>query len=561
MAAATYFLSPVASETDSPAYAEAFGYSDLFNFSHAPSDLLAATDAKTIARQGVTLVTAEATASGTGGLFADLLTTTDNAGVVIDGAGTVKADSRAEVVASFSVAEGETLAFDFDVFADMSAKEIEKPGQEFSEASLATGFIVLETSDPSQPQLLGYFGSVGTLVSSEGVAGIAVDHHTADEATRIEIIQDAEVDIDGNNQIDLVSGVAAGFFEQQFEVDSQITVVQFNVNALAVTADTLIDRLGDDVTYGTIWDDILIGSGKIYASLGDDRVHGRRGDDILEGGHGNDTLKGYCGDDSLHGGLGEDNLDGGRGNDVLIGGDDDDRLRGRRGNDHLEGGHGDDTLSGGRGRDTLEGGDGDDALEGRHGNDRLAGGEGNDILRGGGGRDHLDGGSGFDTLIGGRGNDTLMGGEDGDLMIGDSESKLFSAFGMLRCGSHDLLIGGSGDDTLQGGHGRDTIAGGLGDDEMYGGWGADAFLFVKGESLAAAEVDVIADFALGRDKVVFDGWGFLDEDAWLADMAASGNAFDTVGGVALLFEDGASLSLLGTDLTLSELSGSDFGFL
>lgn len=561
MAAATYFLPPVASDIEAPTFADAFGFSDLFNFSHTSADLVAATDAVTIANQGVTLVAAEATASGTGGPFANLLTTTDNAGAVIDGTGTVKADSRAEVVATFNIGQGETFAFDFDLFSDMTAKEIENPDREYSEASLATGFIVLETSDPSQPELLGHVGSFGTLVSSDKIAGFTVDHHVIDESARIEIVEEAEVDIDRDNQIDSVSGVAAGFFEQQFEAESQITIIQFNSNMLSVVADNLIGRLGSDVTYGTIWDDTLTGGGRIYASMGDDRVYGRRGDDILEGGHGNDTLKGYSGDDSLHGGLGKDSLDGGRGNDVLMGGDDDDRLRGRRGNDHLEGGDGDDTLSGGCGRDTLDGGDGDDLLNGHYGNDRLAGGKGDDMLRGGSGRDHLEGGSGVDTLIGGRGNDTLMGGEDGDLLIGDSESKLFSFFGLLGCRSHDLLIGGAGDDTLQGGYGRDTIAGGLGDDEMYGGWGADEFLFVKGESLAPAEADVIGDFALGRDKVVFDGWGLLDETLWLADMEASGNAFDTAEGVTLLFEDGASLSLLGVDVTLSTLGESDFAFL
>ncbi len=561
MADATYFLPPVASDTDAPTFVDAFGFSDLFNFSHTPVDLVAATDAATIAHQGVTLVAAEATASGTGGPFADLLTTTDNMGAVIDGTGTVQADSRAEVVASFNVAAGETFAFDFDLFSDMTAKEIDNPDREYSAASLATGFIVLETSDPSQPELLGHVGSFGNLISSDKIAGVAVDHYVADENGRIEIVEEADVDIDQDNQIDGVSGVAAGFFEQQLEADSQITIIQFNSNTLAVMADNLIGQLGSDVTYGTIWDDVLTGGGKIYASMGDDRVYGRRGDDILEGGHGNDTLKGYSGDDSLHGGLGADSLDGGSGNDVLIGGDDDDRLRGRRGNDHLEGGDGNDTLSGGCGRDTLDGGDGDDLLTGYYGDDSLDGGEGNDALRGGSGRDHLDGGSGLDTLIGGRGNDTLIGGEDGDLLIGDSESKLFGFFGLLGCRSHDLLIGGGGDDTLQGGGGRDTLAGGLGSDEMYGGWGADEFRFVKGESLASAEADVIGDFALGKDKVVFDGWGLLDEALWLADMAALGNAFDTAEGVALLFEDGASLSLLGLDLTLSSLSGSDFEFL
>ena len=562
MSSATYFLPPVASQTDTLLFTDAFGFSDLFNFSHTPSDLLAATDAATIANQGVTLVTAEATASGTSDdLFADLLTTTDNSGIIIDGAAAVKAESQAEVVASFSVAQGETFAFDFDIFTDIASKEIEDPDREYSKATLATGFIVLETSDPSQPELLGHFGSLGTLVSSEMIAGIAVDHHVADGNGQIEIIQDTAVDIDQDNQIDYVSGVSAGVYEQQFDADSQITVIQFNSNTLELTADTLIGRLGSDVTYGTIGDDILTGGGKIYASLGNDRVHGRRGEDILEGGQGNDTLKGYSGDDSIHGGLGNDKIKGGSGNDVLIGGDDDDRLLGNRGHDRLEGGRGEDTLSGGIGRDTLDGGDGNDELNGNRGHDRLAGGEGDDALRGGRGRDHLDGGDGLDTLVGGNGNDTLMGGEGGDQLIGDSDSKLWSFFGRLRCNADDLLIGGEGDDTLEGGHGRDTLVGGLGDDEMFGDWGADEFLFVRGESLEASEADIIGDFAPGKDKIAFEGWGLLDEEAWLAEMAASGNAFDTAQGVQLLFEDGASLSLLGSDLTLSDLSGSDFEFL
>ncbi len=562
MSSDTYFLPPVASETDSHVFTEAFGFSDLFNFSHAPSDLLAATDAATIAAHGVALVTAEAIASGTSDdPFADLLTTTDNSGIILDGAASVKAESQAEVVASFSVAQGETFAFDFDVFTDMASKEIEDPDKEYSAANLATGFIILETSDPSQPELLGHFGSIGTLVSSEMVAGIDVDHHVADENGRIEIVQDAEVDIDQDNEIDYVSGVSAGFYEQQFDADSQITIIQFNSNTLEITADTLIGRLGDDVTYGTIWDDTLRGGGKIYASFGDDRVYGWRGEDILEGGHGNDTLKGYSGDDSIHGGLGADKIDGGSGDDLLIGGDDDDRLRGNRGNDSLEGGHGEDTLSGGGGRDTLDGGDGNDVLSGHYGNDRLEGGEGDDALRGGSGRDHLDGDEGQDTLIGGSGNDTLMGSDGSDSLIGGDDSKLWSFFGLLRCGDADLLIGGDGNDTLEGGLGRDTLVGGLGDDEMYGGWGADEFHFVKGESLEPSEADIIGDFMPGRDTITFEGWGLLDEEIWLAEMAASGNALDTDQGVQLMFEDGASLSLLGTELTLSTLSGSDFEFL
>ena len=563
MSSATYFLPPVSSDPHSPTFANAFGFSDLFSFSHTPSDLLVATDAVTLANQGVALVTAEATASGfsDGGLFADLLTTTDTSGIIIDGASEVKAEGYAEVVASFTVAEGETFTFDFDVFSDMASKEIENPDREYSEAFIATGFIVLETSDPSQPELLGYFGSLGTLVSSEMIGDLEVDHHVAGDQGHIEFIQDTDIDIDQDNQVDYVSGASAGFYEQSFEADSQITIIQFNSNLVEIKADVLIDRLGRDVTYGTIWDDTLSGGGKVYASLGNDKVYGRRSDDILEGGHGNDTLKGFGGDDSIHGGMGEDLVIGGRGDDVLIGGADDDRLLGHRGHDRLEGGDGEDTLSGGSGRDTLDGGDGNDRLSGRSGNDSLKGGEGDDELDGGRGRDHLDGGGGADTLTGGSGNDTLQGGGGDDLLIAGHSFKWLNFFDLLGRNPGDLLVGGEGNDTLQGGFGGDTIIGGLGDDEMRGSWGADEFVFVKGESLALSEADVISDFTPGRDVIVFEGWGLHDEEDWLSGMTASGDAFDTADGVRFLFEEGASLSLLGPDLSLSDLRGSDFEFI
>jgi len=563
MSSATYFLPPVASDPNTPAYANVFGFSDLFSFSHTPSELLVATDAVTLANQGVTLVTAEATASGfsDGSLFTDLLTTTDTSGIIIDGASEVKAEGYAEVVASFSVAQGETFAFDFDVFSDMASKEIENPDREYSEATIATGFIILETSDPSQPELLGYFGSLGTLVSSEMVGDLEVDHHVAGELGRIEFIQDAEIDIDQDNQVDYVSGVSAGFYEQSFETDSQITIIQFNSNLVEVKADMLIDRLGHDVTYGTIWNDTLSGGGKVYASLGDDKVFGRWSDDILEGGQGSDTLMGFGGDDSIHGGTGEDTISGGRGDDFLVGGNDDDRLSGGRGNDRLDGGHGEDTLLGGGGRDTLDGGDGNDNLSGRYGNDSLNGGEGDDELKGGRGRDHLDGGGGADTLIGGSGNDTLMGGGGDDLLVAGHSFKFLNFFDLFGRNAGDLLAGGDGNDTLQGGFGGDTIIGGLGDDEMYGSRGADQFVFVKGESLVLSEADIIGDFTPGEDTIVFEGWGLIDEEDWLSEMAASGDAFNTADGVGFLFDEGASLSLVGSDLSLSNLSGSDFEFI
>ncbi|NIA72351.1 calcium-binding protein [Pelagibius litoralis] len=562
MSSDTYFLKAVVDDTSDPTFASAFAFNSLFGFSHTPSDIAAATDAATLAAQGVALVSAEATASGfsDGGVFTDLFTTTDNTGVIIEGASQVKAESHAEVAASFQVAQGETLIFDFDMLTDMGSKEIENPDREYSQTRVGVGFIVLETSDTENPELLGYFGSQGTLVSSEGIGDLDVDHRVVGRRGDIEFIQDSDIDIGNDNEIDYISGFSSGVYEQQIQKDSQITIIQFNTNLVEIKADTLIGRLGDDVTYGTIWDDVLRGGGKIYASLGDDKVYGRRGDDILEGGQGNDTLKGYNGDDSLNGGLGADSVSGGGGNDLLLGGDGNDTLKGSWGNDSLEGGGDDDYLSAGSGNDTVDGGDGNDVVLGGRGHDTLRGGGGDDELDGGRGKDYIDGGDGNDTLLGGGYSDTLLGGDGDDLLTAGHQWQILNIWDLLRGRAGDSLDGGDGNDTLEGGLGNDTLVGGLGDDEMFGGFGADEFLFIKGESLALLEADVIGDFQPGEDTIKFEGWGAVDEGTWLAEMVDTGQAVETGGGVQLFFEQDASLFLLGSDLTLTDLSGSDFEF-
>ena len=512
MSSDTYFLRPVVDETSDPSFADAFAFSDLFSFSHTPLDVLVATDAITLVNQGTALAMAEATASGVsdGIALTDLFSTTASTGAIVDGASQVWAEAYAEITASFDIATGETFTFDFDVLSELGSKEIEDPDREYTQATVGVGFFVLETSDVAEPELLGYFASLGALISSESYADLETGHHVTDGQGQIEYLQDSDIDIGQDNDVDYISSFSSGFYEQQFQTDSHVTIVQFNSNLVELRADTLIDRLGPDVTYGTIWDDTLSGGGKIYASLGDDKVYGQRGDDILEGGQGNDTLEGRRGDDRLHGGIGHDNLVGGRGNDFLLGGGGNDTLAGNRGNDILESGAGDDILRGGRGRDSLDGGDGSDVI---------FGGRGKDLLRGGAGNDALDGGRG-----------------------------------------HDQLFGDDGNDTLRGRSGKDLIVGGLGDDEMYGGKGADAFLFVKGESLILSEADVVGDFQAGRDTIMFQGWGAIDEEAWLAEMAGSGQAVDIADGVQFFLEDDASLSLFGSGLSLTSLSGSDFEF-
>lgn len=129
-------------------------------------------------------------------------------------------------------------------------------------------------------------------------------------------------------------------------------------------------------------------------------------------------------------------------------------------------------LHGSDAHDRLEGSTGNDALFGRDGNDRLLGHAGDDILRGGRGSDRLLGGNGTDTL-------------HGDL-------------------GHDRLLGGRAADWLDGGYGRDTLIGGAGNDTLTGGHGADLFV----HSAPGRGFDVITDFRIGVDRLVFDDPAF-----------------------------------------------------
>lgn len=69
---------------------------------------------------------------------------------------------------------------------------------------------------------------------------------------------------------------------------------------------------------------------------------------------------------------------------------------------------GDDSIVGSQGDDILAGNAGNDTLRGGRGKDILNGGDGNDVVRGGSGDDFLTGGAGVDTLTGGRDQDTFF---------------------------------------------------------------------------------------------------------------------------------------------------------
>ncbi len=274
---------------------------------------------------------------------------------------------------------------------------------------------------------------------------------------------------------------------------------------------------GDDRAYGGVGNDtVLAGTGNdtIYGDAGNDQIYGGDGIDSLEGGNESDYLWGEAGNDSLRGGSGYDTLDGGAGDDYLDGGAGFGKLYGGAGNDTLWGGTSTDWLYGGEGADQLYSLSGTGSLYGEAGNDTLRGGTHNDTLDGGDGDDLLIDVKGPNKLYGGAGNDTLTGGSDADTLEGGAGNDLLSGgagLNSLNGGDGndtltggigvDVLIGGFGVDLLSGGDGADTLTGGAGADRLTGGAGADLFVFTSAADSAADAFDLIADFALGLDRI------------------------------------------------------------
>ncbi|WP_306422165.1 calcium-binding protein [Nostoc sp. CHAB 5715] len=317
----THFLKPTVNQipNPNPNYANANGSTSSSKYSQKPSGTLTTTEIKTLVESGIAIVTAQAGAIyETDPTFSWLFS--DITGIGLDGSGAGTANSEIKVVASFKVDAYKTFSFDFDADLALKAKEIENYGTEYNQAKGLICLMVLDTTNPDKPKVLDYFGIHGKLVSSEQIADLK-----SSKSSNVSIKSIPQTtDIDGDNGEDSLKAKSVGSYKKTWQRDINITIVEMNLSNIIFFGDTLINNLGKNVTYGTIWKDDLQGSNrgdKIYASLGDDKLDGGKGDDILEGGEGNDTLIGGQGNDSLNGGSGDDVLIGGKGHDVLVGGD------------------------------------------------------------------------------------------------------------------------------------------------------------------------------------------------------------------------------------------------
>jgi Ca2+-binding RTX toxin-like protein len=174
----------------------------------------------------------------------------------------------------------------------------------------------------------------------------------------------------------------------------------------------------------------------------------------------------------------------------------------------------------------------------------LTGNEIAQLVEGNAGANVLNGAGGADTLVGFAGNDIYVVDNAGDMVFegagGGTDTVYAVANFTLNAGAQverissidwsqtgALDLGGNElANTLEGNAGANTLNGGGGNDVLVGFGGADNFAFTT--ALGAGNVDLIADFQGGTDKIQLDdavfsgigGLGTLNANAFFAGSAA-----------------------------------------
>ena len=159
------------------------------------------------------------------------------------------------------------------------------------------------------------------------------------------------------------------------------------------------------------------------------------------------------------------------------------------------------------------------------------------------GANTLDGGGGVDVLWGREGDDSYFADMDDvvveyaghgyDILYAGSDYTLVAGLSIEVLGTVDnnattalRLTGNELDNYVSGNAGANVIDGGTGSDYLQGRGGADSFAFTT--ALGGGNVDLIADFLSGTDKIALDDAifagigtpGSFDADAFFAGPAA-----------------------------------------
>ncbi|MGB3535872.1 MAG: hypothetical protein WBA13_20440 [Microcoleaceae cyanobacterium] len=581
----TIFLQPVNSGSNpNPNYANASGSATFFGYSHAATDSLNQAELNALVNGGVGAALVEASATFINDpAFTSLFTDTLVEALEEDFFGTSQANT--EVRAEFSIGANETFSFNFTADLNLEAKEIEDDDKEYSKAKSKTTFVVLDISDPNNPDVLDYFGVNGEMISSKQIGDVKWGN-----SSNVTLNSDNEfLDIDGNNNEDFVNADGIGSYSRTFNQATDITVVQINESFTKLIADYLIDNLGNDVKYGTIGSDWLSGTSggdKIYGSFGIDVLNGWGGNDTLEGGGGADLLYGFSGADKLNGGDGRDLVLGGSGNDLMYGGD-------RK-----------DLMAGGSGNDTVYGGEDQDAVYGNWGNDRLHGDNGDDLISGGYGDDIMTGGGDSDTFVfsgidisttslysmRNDNSSNLEASVDRELSVSQTaiaskdaisvSPKELNAVKDPEATAEVLLDEAEyatddqddkwvdsllklPEDWLDEEASQDQLTNYSAEKQSLSVT-SDATL-TQSESSANSSwswnwgsYDIITDFDTGVDQITFQGVGSVNSSTWLSQMQSQGLLTNTSNGALFNFVDGNQLLLEGVNI--NSLNSSDFAF-
>lgn len=322
----TYFLQPINPNPDSnPNFATAEANATFTQYSQSPVGSSVTGNLDGLVKGGVSkaIINAEASFYRNDPAFSQLFTEIE--GEIEAGAAEIKAKSETKIVASFVVGANETFSFNFVTDIDLTTKEIENAESEFALARARTRFLVIDSEDVENAEIIDYFGLSGKLVPTKNQARVRTG-----SSGNVDINNNSQdVDLDGNNGTDSIFAAANGYYERTFTEETQITIVELNTSRIRLREDGFLNNLGDDVIYGTTKGDNLRGTSgndKIYGGLGNDKIRGLNGDDIIEGGIGKDKLFGGKGNDSIHGSLDDDIIAGGKGSDVLVGGDGNDKF-------------------------------------------------------------------------------------------------------------------------------------------------------------------------------------------------------------------------------------------
>ncbi len=376
-----------------------------------------------------------------------------------------------------------------------------------------------------------------------------------------------KVIVDGQDQVQLISGTTPGDLSQGFSIEyASGNIAQASISQVLGSDGRQWLSVAFDATNILYLQNGFLDNGQrfdfggtslnqqqlmthapavnITGTTGNDTIYGSNNADILSGGVGSDTLSGQVGDDSLDGGTGADILVGGVGNDTYIVDDSADVVTENinEGTDTVQSSvtH---TLAANVENLTLTGasainGTGnamDNVLTGNSAINALTGGDGGDTLYGYAGNDTLNGGAGNDTLDGGTGTDTLTGGAGDDIYIVDSTTDIVSEnayegtdtvqVSITRATALDAnvenltltgtsAINGTGnalDNVLTGNSGINTLTGGDGNDFLYGNAGSD--------TLNGGAGNDTLDGGTGNDSLI----GSFGDDIYIID-----NSGDTV---------------------------------